>query len=151
MFGNAKMSYCSEHPYVPRQLRVLSASVSFMFSSPTTNYLKVHLTVMTHHHLVRVRYTSENPSIHLSHAFILLLPQVFFLFNSVCVPLGRWHLQVRASLLEALTRVPLVLPIGVSATFIFSSTPNSLQQSLLLQLKSLSALLGIVQDFTVLL
>lgn len=41
MFGNAKKSYCSVHPYVPRQLRVLSASVNFMFSSPTTNYLKI--------------------------------------------------------------------------------------------------------------
>lgn len=56
MFGNGIINYCCVHPYVPKQLRVISTSVNCnTFSSPATNYLKVHLTVTIPHHLGRAR------------------------------------------------------------------------------------------------
>lgn len=153
---------------VPNHLRVCSTSVNCnMFSSQATNYLKVHLTVTTQHHLGRFRDKIQLwKSIHLPQSFIWpLLPQVSCLFSTCSLVQAASTGQGFSAITETLTWVALVLTTGASATSIFSTarkpfmqvlpcspaawpspSATSSQQCLSLQLRSPSVLLGFVWD-----
>lgn len=168
VFGNAKINYCCMQPSVSKQLRVRSTSVNRnTFSSQAMNYLKVHVSVMTQHHLGRFRDKIQLwKSIHLLQSFIWpLLPQVSSLFSTCSLVQAASTGQGFSAITETLTWVALVLTTDASVTSVFSiarkpfmqvlpcspaawpsSSPTSLQQSLLLQLRSPNVLLGFVWD-----